>query len=486
MPAEIDALFTLFDNGAAACGAPPRAATIAASDSRFLAVLATDAVGVIDAIRALGVRARPYRVVPVVEIEATPELALQVGSLPGVERVLPALGVLDGSRRFANGIDVLLQVARAQHTENDARLLFAGRTAGDAHGYPVYSRDSGLDVDTGLDLPAPPALVPVINLSAGPASPAFPFLLNDLVNIATFAGSLADVLLVLAAGNCGTHGPGSLSAWARAPWVLSVGATVDETGTELAPYSAIGDADDPASGPDLVADGRSYVPPHPVGTSFAAPKVTFFTRLVVAALCQLGTEVRVQSGAAPHGVPLVGCGIVDRFGSSIWNSYHDLIPLQALPIVGVDREAVAACLKIARHHGATLDVRGTPDLVRSLLVEAARPMPGYAPHQVGAGFIDERGVRERLGAFTGLQAMRLFGGGGAIPDEAARRLDDLHLFDPEGLKDLAAVVTSTGPVFAYDYEGQRIAARPLHPDDIHALPASERALGVTVAPLEPA
>ncbi|MBT2551268.1 S8 family serine peptidase [Arthrobacter sp. ISL-65] len=420
-----------------------------------------------------------------IEINSNPDQAQHIQRIPGVEKVIPALGALEQSRTFANGIDVLLHIARAQDAGNRDGLLFRGRAVGDAQGYPVYLPDRGIDFDDELDWPSPPALVPVINVSAGPASPDFPFVGNDIVNIATRAGLIARVLFVLAAGNCGAQGAGSLSAWARAPWVLSVGATVDETGTKLAPYSAIGTRDDLNSGPDLVADGRSDIAPYPEGTSFAAPKVTYLVRVIVAAICQLGREIRVQEGADPHGVPLVGCGIVDRFGSSIWTSPRNLLPLTALPVVGVDPTAVAACLAVAKRAGAVLDVDGTPEIVRSLLLTAARPMPGYGPHQVGAGFVSTDAVLDRLAAISGLEVVRLFDRAAVnLTDEAANELSTLRVFDAGQLKDLENIIYVTGPQFAYDYRGERVAAKPLDSEDVRSLPIFERTLGVSAGPLD--
>ena len=133
-----------------------------------------------------------------------------------------------------------------------------GRAAGSEGRYPeLAERDGQWEVHTEheLDWPAPAAIVPVVNLSLGPPSAAHPMLLNDIVNLATLGLSARDCLVVAAAGNCGELGEQTVSAWAAPDWVLAVGATEDAAGTRLAPYSGRGAAEDPASGPDVVAHG---------------------------------------------------------------------------------------------------------------------------------------------------------------------------------------------------------------------------------------
>src|SRR5207253_840396 len=100
-------------------------------------------------------------------------------------------------------------------------------------GYPVLTMRNGsrlLDLDPDLEIATPPALIPVVNLSLGTITLGFPTAMSDIVNLATLGASY-EVLVVVAAGNCGAHDGDSMSAWARPEWVLSVGATEDPDGT---------------------------------------------------------------------------------------------------------------------------------------------------------------------------------------------------------------------------------------------------------------
>ncbi|MEO5678173.1 MAG: S8 family serine peptidase, partial [Acidimicrobiales bacterium] len=333
-----------------------------------------------------------------------------------------------------------------------------------------------LDLDPTLDWPAPPAIIPVVNMSVGTDTPTYPYVTNDIVNLATF-GASRHVLVVLSAGNCGRAGNGSMSAWALPTWVLAVGASEDRTGAVLADYSSRGIPSQPGTGPDLVAFGRSAVPPHPRGTSFAAPRVAGLARLVAAAICQLGREVRLAEGGAPEGVPLVGYGMIDTFGSEIWQDERGPVPFLALPVLGVDAGAVHELVTIAKAAGITVDVAGTPQLLRDLVVGSARPMPGYEPHEVGAGFVDRAAVLDHLGRVTGADVVRWFGSGDADPGVAAA-LAGPKVFVREELDRLADVLGMTGPVWPYDYTRGRVALLPSSETERSQLPPDEQAFGI--------
>jgi hypothetical protein len=244
-------------------------------------------------------------------------------------------------------------------------------------------------------------------MSLGTTTVGFPTALNDIVNLATL-GASAEVLVVVAAGNCGAHGADSMSAWARPDWLLSVGATDDPAGTRLAPYSSRG-----SPGPDLVALGKSELNDKVHGTSFAAPRVTHLAQLVVAAFCQLGREVMVAQGLEPMGVPAVGNAIIDDFGDAIWWDRANTSGFQALPLLGVDRDIIA---KLVQLTGSALTVRGTPQLVRRVLLASARAVPGADPSTAGAGFVNSAIVIEHLATITGADLWHWFGAS-ASPDQ---------------------------------------------------------------------
>ncbi len=369
-----------------------------------------------------------------------------VSALPAVAAVVPAWRTIGSTRGVVVGLSSLCAFAA-----NQAGDLRAPYRHPDGIGYPVIAdREAGkeLDLDPTTALETPPALIPVINISLGTTSIGFPTSPNDAVNLATAAAS-GQVLLVVAAGNCGSSADDTLSAWARPDWTLSVGATDDEAGTRIASYSSRGHA-----GPDLVAYGSSSLDPDKKGTSFAAPRVTYLARLVVAALCQLGREVMVAQGHEPMGVPAVGCGIIDDFGDDIWWEPASSTAFQALPLTGVHPDVAGAMVAAV---GATFAVRTTPAIVRELLLSSARPLPGPDTAAGGAGFVDVDGVIARLGAVTGHQLWGWFGTG-EEPEPAL--LGQLRPFDVDGLRDLSSVVANTGPTVKFDYRTGRWAALP--------------------------
>ncbi|WP_372593844.1 S8 family serine peptidase [Actinotalea sp.] len=472
-PAAVDLWFDTMRASPCSRGTA-RAATI---DSRLI-VVAEDVARVDAHVVAMGLRRRRYRALPVLEVDAGPDRAAELAALPGVISVLPPLEVIDASRTFAVGIDLLLAIARTQHAGHGPGTI--GGTDGSG-GYPVLTRPSGgglqLDVDPDLVWPTAPALLPVLNLSVGPSAVDFPVVMNDLVSVATLTAS-QELLVVVAAGNCGASGQGSMSAWAQVPWVLAVGAVDDEEGTALADYSARGVAGEPASGPDLVALGRSALDPQVRGTSFAAPRVTQLARIVAAAFWSLRRETAVQQGAPPHGVPAVGFGVIDSFGTEIWRPSRGAEDLVALPATGPDRAGVAACVAAVRAAGGRVEVRGTPGLLRRMLLESARPVPGRRQDEVGAGFVDRGQVLDRLVRYSALDLARDFGSEPVAPD-SERDLAGRRVFDPADLDALADVVARTGPGWRYDYRRRR-AALPLPSEMLAGLGRDERTLGLRV------
>ncbi|GAA1185160.1 hypothetical protein GCM10009584_28960 [Ornithinimicrobium humiphilum] len=375
-----------------------------------------------------------------------------VRAVLGVVGCVPALATVDRTRGVVVGLDALAAFAARQ--ANDDGALYRHPPGS---GYPVL-RENGIEaqLDWGpdLELPTPPAIVPVVNLSLGTLAVGFPTTTSDAVNMATAAAS-GEVLVVVAAGNCGDQGEDTLSAWARPEWVLSVGATEDADGTRIAAYSSRG-----GPGPDLVAHGASDLNPAQRGTSFAAPKVTFLARLVTAAFCQLGREIVVAQTGRQIGVPAVGRGIIDSFGREIWWEGEDATALLALPLIGVRRSIVE---ELVRQTGDAMSVRSSPELLRQFLLSAARPVPGASSSTAGAGFVDVDAVIERLATVTLHDLWQWFGPSASALPEA---LLSQQPFDRTGLHHLASVVAVTGPTVKFDYRAGRWAALPVLDDQI--------------------
>src|SRR3990172_7974647 len=254
-------------------------------------------------------KAIAYRAIPLIDVACREKVALDLAGLPGVRAVLPAFEGIDDSRRVVAGIDFLVWSAWRQFSSAPSRELFGGRNEGDLPGYPVIrlhadTEGNTLEADPQVLWRTRPALIPIINISLGTWELNYPFTPNNIVNVATHDAATRGLLVVVAAGNCGKadRNRESMSAWAEAPWVLSVGATEDEKGTTLADYSSKGVRDDPDSGPDVVAYGRSTLSPYPEGTSFAAPRVSLYGMICAAAMLELRHAFQVASGEEVQGV----------------------------------------------------------------------------------------------------------------------------------------------------------------------------------------
>lgn len=387
-----------------------------------------------------------YRQLGIAEVDASEELGF--ATLGAMADVVPAWSTVGTTRGLVVGLNAVCAFASKQATDLEA---FYRHPTG--IGYPVITSHHGekeLDLDSATELETPPALVPVVNLSLGTLALNFPTAANDIVNLATAAAS-GQVLVVMAAGNCGERPGDTMSAWARPEWVLSVGAVADASGTRTASYSSRGNP-----GPDLVALGHSELDHQKHGTSFAAPRVSQLARLVVAAFCQLGREVMVSQGAVPMGVPAVGWGVIDDFADQMWWEPESASAIQALPLVGVHADVVD---ELTRFAASPLTVTTTPAIVRAVLLSSARPVPGASKSEAGAGFVDQELVIDRLASVTAAELWEWFGRGVSPPVETG--WSALRPFDAAGLHDLASVVLNTGPTVKFDYKTGRWAALPM-------------------------
>lgn len=151
---------------------------------------------------------------------------------------------------------------------------------------------------------------------------------DEPINRATSVANARGYCVVVSAGNRGESGDDTMSLWARSDWVVSA-AAANEDG-QIEPYSSRGIPGDACVHPTLAAEGVQPTSGE-LGTSFAAPRVA------------------------------------------------DV----AFTLIGFT-------LGLAR--AAKLDERQLrpelPRIVRALLIGMARPIPGTALHEAGAGFVD--------------------------------------------------------------------------------------------------
>jgi hypothetical protein len=270
-------------------------------------------------LRALVAEVRQYPGLPIAVVDEgiTDDQALR--AVPGVVGVEP---LSPDRRSILTGLD-------------RASLMAAGRSTP----WTVGGVDAGGDYPSLLDGPqgsiAPPAVCAVVNLSLGERDDALVPTSPDDSVVHALEHLSRTVVCVVAAGNGhnARYDFETLSPWAESPAVLSVGATVDEDGTELAPYSARGSALRPELGPDVLAWGRSAVAPHPPGTSFAAARVSAMVAFARAWLWNVRANVDLALGR-PTGVPLVGVFVIDIGFMSDDRQYSPPAPWAALPLIG--------------------------------------------------------------------------------------------------------------------------------------------------------
>lgn len=392
-------------------------------------------------------------------------------------KVLPSIPWNTAAATIVRGLDWIVSHAIAQGS--GASDAFGGRVVGAPDRPPQLqvAADGRWELTDGPDVPAPPALLPLVNMSFGPRAVTFPFLPNDIVNLATYAAS-RHVAVVMAAGNTGRFGPATVSAWARADWVLCVGATSDADGTAVADYSARGGPGVP--GPDVVALGRSAVDPHPNGTSFAAPRVVGAGLVLVAAWCQLGRALRIAGGAPDHGVPLVGCGVLDSFGDEIWRTPDHHLRVGSLPVGAVDDAVAGRLVELLADAGLGHDLRMSADFVRTQIVASATTIPGGDPQSVGAGFVDDQRVLDPLRRLTGLDVVHALHGTVALAAAVESELARLHPFDTPTLAAVEECARRTSPRWHCDRSTARVAVVPADDGLLAQLDEPARSTGLAL------
>jgi subtilisin family serine protease len=239
---------------------------------------------------------------------------------------------------------------------------------------------------------------------------------DEPMNLATRAAAAGDVVVVFAAAN---YGPAedSLNPWSVAPWVLSVGAA-SEDGERLADFSSRGIPRDLLYRPTVVAPGIDRIVAHPrkvpktqeqleaekrigfskrvpwlkrahytvvSGTSFACPEVSGVAGQIIYYIEQLKRQVLQARAEIPP----------DATWAQIY-THRRAAPLD-------DRLTISRVAgKLAQSGGASTGsypFQSSPAVVKQIIMDMALDMPGYQPHEVGAGFVSQQVALHYFGAF---------------------------------------------------------------------------------------
>lgn len=234
--------------------------------------------------------------------------------------------------------------------------------------------------------------VHVINMSLGP-SLLVPFESSDNDPDPLYAAIRHVVehghLVCVAAGNRGPQ-EDSMQFLARAPWVISVGATGPDY--KLLETSSRGSPTAP--GPTVVADGTPADPDdkfHESATSFAAPKVSKIVAWLRWLLDVIREDVRqAASDSRPVTIPL-RVPIVGYLDTGIRPDVYDAIrTARDTSVSGTSHRhqwyrAVTRLLE--RNYGVRMRIENNYAGVRRALEAIAQPLPEHKPYEVGAGFV---------------------------------------------------------------------------------------------------
>jgi hypothetical protein len=258
--------------------------------------------------------------------------------------------------------------------------------------------------------------IDVLNISMGPLGRSFAP--DDPLQIATRTVTERNIPVIVSAGNRGPD-EDTLQALARAPWVISVGATDEQDSLLSTSSRGIPGGPCPTVVACGVADHLEGVPDFSPGTSFAAPRVAGIAAMVQKCL------------------QLILHDLLD-IQKNEWQALTKPIrrPIVGIPDSGVNPGALpkrpqgdrlyngADCVQISRGEGelqwytklvGALKNRGIacrmaiePASVKRAIALLARPLEGYKPHEVGAGLVSSAGARSFLSAFTPTRFIEVF------------------------------------------------------------------------------
>jgi hypothetical protein len=285
---------------------------------------------------------------------------------------------------------------------------------------------------------------------------------DDILSITTRVASRVMPVLV-AAGNWGIVGENTLSPLAKLPWTIAVGATSDEAGTRRHEKSSIGvRGSDPNSGVTVVAYGENPFVPGTFGTSFAVPRALAQVLTLTSFVLQISQIDETHRTGRLGGVPLLQRLSVDTGFASF--DPRPSLPLPMIPLVGVDQSAVRLAAQILRAAGARMAIDPTPEIIRRMLVDSARPMPEYDSSEVGAGFVSTETTLEYLRNFNALDLAKLFVVELSLDDAICATLSQLCLADTARLDALQELTCRSSLIYSIDFHTGSIFASMRDPE----------------------
>lgn len=249
----------------------------------------------------------------------------------------------------------------------------------------------------------------VINLSLGYYGTFDP---QDPLQLLTLRAWELGIVVVAAAGNRGPR-PATLTEFAQAPWVISVGATDEHL--QILETSSRGAANGPH--PTVVSCGMDAIdPPMAPGTSFAAPRVAGAAGLLIGALRLL--DARWRRGAPADEIHPMRLGFADTGIDPDRLERHFGVIAQSIraqggawAVVPADPREVVWMDEVSRFLDArALEVHTAvePSMVARAICLATRPLPADEAH-VGNGYFSMDEAMSLLGSLTPSRLLAIYG-----------------------------------------------------------------------------
>ena len=242
----------------------------------------------------------------------------------------------------------------------------------------------------------------VINLSLTPPSNflPLPFLKDEPISRQIEVEATLDISYVCAAGN---EGPelNTLSPWGLSPYSMSIGAS-DLEGRQLADFSSRGIPNDPVHKPTVVCNGidsKIRLAPKDLkisddefdqlpenkkyaylsGTSYATAEASSIACQIFHFLTELNKQRTNDKGTFAH-----------IFAHSLLANPDERVSSKRFKGEILDDDGFCVLYPLNDR---------SPTLIKQMMMDMAKVMPQYAPHEVGAGFISRGMAMQNFGTF---------------------------------------------------------------------------------------